>query len=133
MLSFPAEGELDVSFEADDPDDPDKPDEPDEPDELDELDEPDELDEESRPLPESGPGELVLCWPAVTRQARTHQARDLLDEACVLAVHGLAHLLGHDHLGAAEGRRMHTAERRALAAIRVADIRRPYGRRPVRS
>ncbi len=101
VLSFPAAAGLSVSFDGDAP---------------------------GLGLPHAGPGELVLCWPAVTRQARSLAARDLLDEASVLAVHGLAHLLGHDHRVAAQGRRMHAAERRALAAIRVADIKRPYGR-----
>ncbi|MCB9756120.1 MAG: rRNA maturation RNase YbeY [Myxococcales bacterium] len=83
--------------------------------------------------PELGLGEIVLCWPAVTRQARAGGPEALLDEASVLAVHGLAHLLGHDHRDAREGRRMHDAELRGLAAIGVADVARPYGRRARRS
>ncbi|MCA9637697.1 MAG: rRNA maturation RNAse YbeY, partial [Myxococcales bacterium] len=49
-------------------------------------------------------GDIVLSWPAVIRQARRRDLAGLLDEATVLAVHGLAHLLGHDHRERREGR-----------------------------
>ena len=57
-------------------------------------------------------------------------AAAVLDEATVLAIHGLCHLLGHDHGERREGRAMHRRERRGLRAARVADIPRPYGLRP---
>ena len=50
-----------------------------------------------------------------------------IDEATVLAVHGLCHLLGHDHGGRGEARAMHRAERRALKAAATPDVPRPYG------
>lgn len=84
-------------------------------------------------------GDIVLCWDAVLRQAAARlpahavadqRAAAALDEATVLAIHGLCHLLGHDHAGRAEGRVMHRRERRGLRAARVADIPRPYGLRP---
>ena len=75
-------------------------------------------------------GDIVLSWPAIRRQARAPSCAAYVDEATVLAVHGLAHLLGHDHRGRGEGRAMHRLERRGLAAARVADIARPYGQRP---
>jgi probable rRNA maturation factor len=81
-------------------------------------------------------GDIVLCWDAVLRQAAgrvppgadpSTLARAALDEATVLAIHGLCHLLGHDHAVRGEGRAMHRRERRGLRAARVADISRPYG------
>ncbi|MBK7823957.1 rRNA maturation RNase YbeY [Nannocystis sp.] len=84
-------------------------------------------------------GDIVLCWDAVLRQAAARLPADApadalaaaaLDEATVLAIHGLCHLLGHDHAGRADGRSMHRRERRGLRAAHVADIPRPYGLRP---
>jgi len=84
-------------------------------------------------------GDIVLCWDAVQRQAAARLpaypdpatlAAAVLDEATVLAIHGLCHLLGHDHTARHEGRAMHRRERRGLRAAHVADIPRPYGLRP---
>jgi len=83
-------------------------------------------------------GDIVLCWDAVLRQAiaRVGPHADLrsaaADEATVLVIHGLCHLLGHDHARRGESRDMHLRERRGLRAARVADIPRPYGLRPRR-
>ncbi len=77
-------------------------------------------------------GDIVLSWPAITRQARGVDHAAHLDEATVLAIHGLCHLLGHDHRQRREGRAMHRLELRGLGAARVTDISRPYGLRPVR-
>jgi probable rRNA maturation factor len=71
-------------------------------------------------------GDIVLDWHAVIRQARVHTHAGLIDEATVLLVHGLAHLLGHDHATRDEARRMHRLERIGLRALRVADPPRPY-------
>jgi len=92
--------------------------------------EPGGVEQEPPRAPEPTLGDIVLCWPAVTRQASGPGLAAQLDEATVLVVHGLAHLLGHDHRRRGEGRVMHRLERRALAAVGVADIRRPYGLRP---
>lgn len=86
-------------------------------------------------------GDIVLSWPAVLRQSAARlpahaearvRAQAALDEATVLAVHGLCHLLGHDHAAPDEARAMHRRELRGLRAARVADIPRPYGLRPAR-
>jgi len=77
----------------------------------------------------AGLGDLVLDWDAVERQARDRSSAALLDEATVLAVHGLAHLRGHDHRNRQEGRAMHALERRVLRALRVPDPPRPYAPR----
>ena len=74
--------------------------------------------------PAVGLGDIVLSWDAVRRQAGR---RPPLDEATVLVIHGLAHLLGHDHANRRDGRAMHRRERRGLSAAHVADIPRPYG------
>lgn len=71
-------------------------------------------------------GDIAIDWDAVERQAAGPSARARLDEATVLLVHGLAHLLGHDHRQRGEGRRMHRLERRVLARLRVPDPPRPY-------
>lgn len=85
-------------------------------------------------LPEAGAeaaglGDIVLNWDAVERQARATDRAALLDEATLLCVHGLAHLMGHDHAERGEGRAMHRLERRALRAVGVPDAPRPYGLR----
>lgn len=71
-------------------------------------------------------GDIAIDWDAVVRQAANASSRARLDEATVLLVHGLVHLLGHDHRNRAEGRRMHRVERRVLARLQVADRPRPY-------
>lgn len=64
-------------------------------------------------------------WPDLV--PGTDEAAAAIDEATVLAIHGLCHLLGHDHARAGEARRMHRSERRGLAAARTPDVPRPYG------
>lgn len=88
-------------------------------------DDPEDDDSEGQGPPPVGLGDIVLSWDAVRRQAG---ARPSLDEATVLLIHGLAHLLGHDHTGRRDGRAMHRRERRGLSAAHVADIPRPYSR-----
>ena len=87
-------------------------------------------------------GDIVLSWDAVLRQSGARMpagasgqalASAALDEATVLAIHGLCHLLGHDHAARGEARTMHRREIRGLRAARVADIPRPYGLRPART
>jgi ssRNA-specific RNase YbeY (16S rRNA maturation enzyme) len=65
--------------------------------------------------------------------AGTAEAEAAIDEATVLAVHGLCHLLGHDHGQTGEARRMLRSERRGLKAARTPDVPRPYGQRPRRT
>lgn len=90
-------------------------------------------------VPNLGLGDIVLNVDAVSRQARRDQGRQTvaavgsdawLDEATVLLIHGLVHLLGYDHRTRREGRAMHRTELRGLRAAKVADIPRPYGCRP---
>jgi ssRNA-specific RNase YbeY (16S rRNA maturation enzyme) len=65
--------------------------------------------------------------------AGTAEAEAAIDEATVLAVHGLCHLLGHDHGQPGEARRMLRSEQRGLRAARTPDVPRPYGRGPGRT
>ena len=73
-------------------------------------------------------GDVVVCWDAVRRQARSASPQDLLDEATILLVHGFVHLLGHDHAAPGEGRAMHRVEARLLRGLGVPDVDRPYAR-----
>lgn len=70
-------------------------------------------------------GDVALCWPQIRRQAGTY-GQTTCHEAVVLAVHGLAHTLGHDHGDRASARAMVRTERRALAASGFPDVPRPY-------
>lgn len=71
------------------------------------------------------------AWPDLVQG--TAEAAAALDEATVLAIHGLCHLLGHDHGRPAEARAMHRRERKGLRAARTPDVPRPYGLRPERT
>lgn len=75
--------------------------------------------------PEPPLGELVLNREAVTRQASVRTAAGWLDEATSLLVHGVAHLLGHDHGTRPQARRMLACERRGCRAVGLVCMR-PY-------
>lgn len=67
-------------------------------------------------------GDLILCAPVVVREA-AEQGKRLREHYAHLTVHGVLHLLGHDHLVDAEAERMEALERKALAGLGIAD---PY-------
>lgn len=67
-------------------------------------------------------GDLVLCRPVVEAEARA-QGKALGDHYAHLVVHGVLHLLGHDHEAPAEAEAMEALERLILAQLGVAD---PY-------
>ena len=71
-------------------------------------------------------GDIVISVEYATRQAKA-AGHTLIAELFHLAVHGLVHLLGHDHRDAAEERVMfgYEAELRqsALAASRIGTVR----------
>ena len=56
-------------------------------------------------------GDVVIDVEQAARQARRAR-RALDDELAKLVIHGILHLLGHDHEAAAEARRMRAEERR---------------------
>lgn len=82
------------------------------------------------PLPGQEPsaalGEIVLNGDAVARQAARTGEAGWLDEATALAIHGVAHLRGHDHDARHRARRMLAAERRGSRAVGL-PCTRPYG------
>jgi probable rRNA maturation factor len=67
-----------------------------------------------RPPPDPGDlplllGDVVVCPGVAARQAETH-AGTVDDELALLVVHGLLHVLGHDHAEPAEHARMRARE-----------------------
>jgi len=67
-------------------------------------------------------GDLVICAPVVAREA-AEQGKRVRDHYAHLTIHGVLHLLGHDHQVEAEAERMEALERRVLAGLGIAD---PY-------
>jgi probable rRNA maturation factor len=59
-------------------------------------------------------GDIVVCPEVAAHQAAEH-AGTLDDELALLVVHGLLHLLGHDHVDAADRQLMQARERDLLA------------------
>jgi probable rRNA maturation factor len=60
-------------------------------------------------------GDVVLCPAVAARQASSH-AGTLDDELALLVVHGVLHVLGHDHADADQTLRMRARERELLEA-----------------
>jgi len=67
-------------------------------------------------------GDIVVCAPVVAREA-AEQDKAVVDHWGHMLVHGTLHLLGHDHVGTREARRMEALERSILATFGIAD---PY-------
>jgi len=67
-------------------------------------------------------GDVILARQTVWREARA-QKKTQADHVTHLVVHGVLHLLGHDHEDDSEAERMERLERRILARLGVAD---PY-------
>lgn len=79
----------------------------------------------SSPRTPNGPlelGDLVLAFETVTREA-LDEHKSVADHAAHLVVHGVLHLLGHDHLDDEDAHRMERLEAAALASIGISD---PY-------
>lgn len=76
--------------------------------------------DESPPHPEDGPpvllGDVVIC-PEVAARAATDHAGTLDDELALLVVHGVLHVLGHDHAQPEETARMRARELEHLTAL----------------
>lgn len=68
-------------------------------------------------------GDLVVCAPVVAREAR-EQGKALRAHWAHMIVHGTLHLLGFDHVRAADAKRMENRERTLLKRLGIAD---PYG------
>ena len=67
-------------------------------------------------------GDLAICAPVVAREAR-EQGKPLRDHYAHMTVHGILHLLGHDHENDVDAERMENLERKILAELGFAD---PY-------
>jgi probable rRNA maturation factor len=72
---------------------------------------------EAKPL-----GDLALAYDTCAREAKA-QGKSLRAHAVHLVVHGLLHLVGHDHASDDEANRMEARETRILAKLGIAD---PY-------
>jgi probable rRNA maturation factor len=73
-------------------------------------------------------GDVILARETVAAEAAA-QGKPLANHAVHLAVHGVLHLLGHDHRAPVEASLMESIEIRTLARLGVAD---PYAVRPPR-
>ena len=67
-------------------------------------------------------GDLAICAPVVAREA-AEQGKSVRDHWAHLTVHGVLHLLGHDHIEDAEAEAMEALETRILAGLGIAN---PY-------
>jgi probable rRNA maturation factor len=70
-------------------------------------------------------GDIVIAYETTAREAQ-NEGKLLADHLSHLAVHGLLHLLGHDHETEAEAEAMEHEERSILARLGIAD---PYAAR----
>jgi probable rRNA maturation factor len=66
-------------------------------------------------------GDIVVSVPTAARQADA-VGHGLLSELRVLLVHGLCHLMGHDHQDASDAARMAKSERHLLEGLFSADV-----------
>jgi probable rRNA maturation factor len=92
--------------------------------------EPGEPEDPQDPIgdPPGSLGDIVINRDAVARQAARPGVEGWLDEATALAIHGVAHLCGHDHDRRDRARRMLACERRGSRAVGL-PCTRPYGGR----
>jgi len=67
-------------------------------------------------------GDLAICAPVVQREA-AEQGKAAHDHWAHLTVHGVLHLLGHDHVDERDATAMEALETRVLAGLGIAD---PY-------
>lgn len=73
-------------------------------------------------LPQRPLGDLVICAPVVVREAG-EQGKPVREHWAHMTVHGVLHLLGHDHVAAADAAIMEPMEIAALARLGVGN---PY-------
>jgi probable rRNA maturation factor len=64
-------------------------------------------------------GDVIIAYPQAEAQARAG-GHSTLAELQLLAVHGVLHLLGYDHLTAADRKRMWAAQAQALRSVGAA-------------
>jgi probable rRNA maturation factor len=61
-------------------------------------------------------GEVIVCYPQALRQAQS-QGHAVSREVALLVVHGVLHLVGHDHLEVEDSAIMKAKEQAALATL----------------
>ena len=61
-------------------------------------------------------GEVVISYPQAQRQAQDRR-QNIDQEMALLIVHGVLHLVGHDHVEPQEAARMQAMERDALSVV----------------
>jgi probable rRNA maturation factor len=61
-------------------------------------------------------GDVVISYQQAQHQAANRQ-HSIEDELQLLVVHGILHLLGHDHAEEEEKRRMWTAQKQVLSNL----------------
>ncbi len=62
-------------------------------------------------------GEVVISYPTAVRQASEHY-HSVQQELVILIVHGILHLLGHDHILPGQARKMRNKERDILEFLK---------------
>jgi probable rRNA maturation factor len=77
---------------------------------------------EAEALSEPVLGDLVICAPVVAREA-AEQGKEPHAHWAHMVVHGVLHLLGHDHIQEDEAEKMEAKERQILARLGFPD---PY-------
>jgi probable rRNA maturation factor len=65
-------------------------------------------------------GDIVIAFETASREA-SEAGIPLRDHLAHLLVHGFLHLIGHDHIGAAEAVTMEALERASLGRLGIAD------------
>jgi probable rRNA maturation factor len=75
-------------------------------------------------------GDVVLAHGVVSREAR-EQGKAMADHLSHLVVHGVLHLLGHDHMTEQDADRMEALETGILAGLGVSDPYQPAGVAPM--
>lgn len=68
-------------------------------------------------------GDIIIC-PFVIQKEAQAQAKKPIDHYAHMLVHGTLHLLGYDHIDAAEAEQMEAIEIAILGQLGIAD---PYG------
>jgi probable rRNA maturation factor len=67
-------------------------------------------------------GDIAICYEVVLKEAK-EQNKKVSDHMAHIFIHGVLHLLGHDHQKEVQAETMENLERRILSKIGVAD---PY-------
>ena len=77
--------------------------------------------------PESGApylGDVVICYPKAEAQALA-AGHSIVAELQLLTVHGILHLMGHDHVGSEQKTQMWAAQAEIIDQLDIAEISLP--------